>query len=99
MTNASLKIINECCTRTKKIVSENQDLLNLRSNTLLEHETLTKEQIDYLVKNGKMPSDDEVANKKIEEMSYDELKALAKLNGIKGYTKMSEDELKDALMK
>ena len=93
------KIINECYKITKKIVSENKDLLSLIANTLLEHETLTKEQIDYLVKNGKMPAEDDIISNEIERMSLDELKNLAKLNGIKGYSKMSEDELKDALNK
>ena len=93
------KIINECYEITKKIISKNKDLLSLIANTLLEYETITKEQIEYLVEHGKMPGEDEVVNKKIEEMTLDELKDLAKLNGIKGYSKMNKDELKDALNK
>ena len=52
------KIINECYDKTKKIISENKDLLDLIANTLLEYETITKEQIDYLVEHGHMPNED-----------------------------------------
>ncbi len=52
------KIINECYEKTKDIIAKNRDLLDLIANTLLEYETITKEQIDYLVKNGHMPKDD-----------------------------------------
>ena len=53
------KIINECYENAKKIISENRDLLELIASSLLKYETLTKEQIDYLVENGKMPVEDE----------------------------------------
>ena len=43
------KIINECYEKTKQIISENKELLDLIANTLLEYETITKEQIEYLV--------------------------------------------------
>ena len=45
--------------RNENIAKKNQDLLKLIAETLLEYETLTKEQIDYLVKHGKMPEEDE----------------------------------------
>jgi len=48
-------IINECYSKTKKILTENKDLLDLIANTLLEEETITKEQIDHLVKHGCLP--------------------------------------------
>ena len=53
------KIINERYKITKKIISENKDLLDLIANTLLEEETITKEQIDYLVEHGHLPKEDE----------------------------------------
>ena len=59
------RIINEQYKVTKKIIKENMDLLDLIANALLEYETITKEQIDYLVKHGKMPTDEEI--KKEEE--------------------------------
>jgi len=95
------KIINECYNITKKIIKENINLLELIANSLLEHETLTKEQIDYLVKNGKMPSDEEVKEeiKDLDNLSLDELKSLAKDKSIKGYTKMTKEQLKNELEK
>ena len=63
------KIINECYEKTKKIIKENRELLDLIANTLLEYETITKEQIDYLVEHGHMPEEDnhEVVEDKKEE--------------------------------
>ena len=58
------KIINECYEKTKKIISENMDLLELIANTLLEYETITKEQIDYLVEHGHMPEENEIKEEK-----------------------------------
>ena len=52
------KIIDECYENAKRILSENKDLVKLIAETLLEYETLTKEQIEYLVKNGKMPDEE-----------------------------------------
>lgn len=60
-------IINECYERTKKILKENKNLLDLIAKTLLEEETITKEQIDSLVKTGRLPKDEpdiEEKNKK-----------------------------------
>ncbi|MBQ4634318.1 MAG: ATP-dependent zinc metalloprotease FtsH [Bacilli bacterium] len=54
------KIIDEQYKTATKIIKENHELLDLIANTLLEYETLTKEQIDYLVENGKMPEEDTV---------------------------------------
>ena len=52
-------IINECYEKTKKILTKNKYLLDLIANTLLEEETITKEQIDYLVEHGHLPKNDE----------------------------------------
>ena len=48
-------IINSCYDKTKKIINENKDLLKLIAETLLEEETITKEQIDYLVEHKLLP--------------------------------------------
>ncbi len=61
------KIMNECYANAKKIVKQNMDLLELIASSLLEHETLTKEEIDYLVENGKMPIEDEHLKEKQEK--------------------------------
>ena len=50
------KIISECYERCRKVLLENQDLVKLIAETLLEYETLTKEQIDELVEKGKLES-------------------------------------------
>ena len=51
-------IINNCYEETKKIITQNKDLLALIANTLLEEETITKEEIDYLVKHGHLQKED-----------------------------------------
>ncbi len=53
------KIIDSCHVKAREIISQNKDLLKLVAETLLEYETLTKEQIDYLVEHGKMPTEEE----------------------------------------
>ena len=64
------RIINECYDTTKKIIKENRKLLDLIANTLLEEETITKEQIDYLVEHGHLPKEDE----EVEEEKKEEVK-------------------------
>ena len=60
-------IINECYDKTKKIIKDNKNLLKLIAETLIEEETITKEQIDSLVETGKLPNnenDNETTEKK-----------------------------------
>ena len=90
------KIIDECYQEAKKILFENRDLVKLLADSLLEYETLTEEQIDSLVETGKMP-EEKTEVKTEEEKSLTELKNLAKEKGIKGYTKMTKEELEKAL--
>ena len=85
------KIIEKCHNDATKIIKANKSLLKLIADALLEYETLTKEQIDYLVENGHMKSDEEEDN--LEKMSITKLKSLAKEKGIKDYDKMSKAEL------
>lgn len=70
--------------------------MKLLADSLLEYETLTKEQIDSLVETGKMPEENSEV-KTDEDKSLTELKNLAKEKGIKGYTKMTKEELEKAL--
>ena len=90
------KIIDKCYVDAKKIIKENRDLLNLIAETLLEYETLTKEQIDYLVENGKMPEEDK---ENLESMSLTTLRQMAKDKGIKNSSKMNKAEIIDELDK
>jgi cell division protease FtsH len=85
------KIINNCHDKATTIIKENRDLLKLIADALLEYETLTKEQIDYLVENGKMPEEDEETS--YESMSITKLREIAKEKGIKNYSKMTKAEL------
>lgn len=84
------KIINNCHKKATEIIKKNEDLLKLIADALLEYETLTKEQIDYLVKHGKMPEEDE---NNLEAMSVTKLRELAKEKGIKNYSKLTKAEL------
>ena len=55
----SRKIINECYENAKKILKENKKLVMQLANTLIERETITKEEIDKVVKYGKLTDDEE----------------------------------------
>ena len=84
------KIIDDCHKKATDIIKKNKDLLKLIAEALLEYETLTKEQIDYLVEHGKMPKEDE---DNLESLSITKLKEIAKEKGIEGYSKMNKAEL------
>ena len=90
------KIINNCYSDAKKIIKENRDLLNLIAETLLEYETLTKEQIDYLVEHNHMPEENE---NNLESMSLTSLREIAKDKGIKNYAKLNKAQIIEELNK
>ena len=85
------KIVDNCYKKATEILKENADLVKLIAEALLERETLTKEQIDYLVEHKKLPKEE--AEDQFTDMSLDELKDLAREKGIKGYSKLSKDDL------
>ena len=90
--NEVRKIINDCYSKAKKIIEKNRDLLDLIASNLIEHETLTKEQIDYLAENGKMPVEE-----MLDDVNLSKLKEMAKEKKIIGYSKMSKEDLNKAL--
>ena len=97
------KIIDECYKRTLKTLKDNKKLLDLIAESLLKYETLTKEQIEYLVANGCMPDDDNEIDESdfkevsLSDLSIEELKELAREKGIKGTSKMSKEELEQKI--
>ena len=67
------KIIEECYENAKKIIKENKDLIFALSDALMQYETITKEQIEAIVNNGKIEDVEEetpknTKNKKNKEM-------------------------------
>ena len=87
------KIMNQCYSEATRILKENEKLVRLLADTLIERETITKEEIEELVETGHIsdnftPSEDTVS-----------LKERAKVLGVKGYTKMTDEELKKAIEK
>ena len=91
------KIIEECYQKSKEIISKNKDLIMLLSDALMKYETLTKEQIEYIVETGNIDFKEEP--KEEIDNEFEELKRLAKERKIKGYTKMNKEELEEALKK
>ena len=87
-------IIENCYAKAKKIIKENEKLIMLLSDALMEKETLTKEEIESLVNTGKLPEATSVTDG---AKTLTELKAIAKEKKIKGYTKMSKEELENAI--
>ena len=99
--NSFLVNLNDVYIVTKEILETDINVFEELANTLgfksIHNEesniprTLTKEQIDYLVKNGKMPEEKDDTN--YEEMSITRLREIAKEKGIKNYSKMTKAEL------
>lgn len=86
------RIVEECYKKAQKILKDNEKLVHILADALVENETLTKEQIDSLVKTGKLVPEET-------DSTLTELKEQAKEKGIKGYTKMTKEELEEALSK
>ncbi len=66
------KIVDGCYKEATKILKENKKLVTLISDTLIEHETITKEEIDELVSTGKLQKYDQKEDKKEKKNSQDE---------------------------
>ena len=92
------KIIDECYTKATDILKQNKKLVTLLTDALVKYETLTKEQIDYIVKNENI----DFKGLSIEDtdgLTVTELRERAKEAGIRGYSKMSKEQLKEELDK
>ena len=84
------RIVNECHKKATEIIKKNKDLLKLIADALLEYETLTKEQIDYLVEHGEMPEEDE---ENLESLSITKLREMAKEKNIEDYDRKTKAEI------
>ena len=82
------KIMDECYKKATKLLKDNLDLVHLIANALLEKETLTHEEIVYLAEHGELPDDTS-----LNDLTVEELREKAKELDIKGYSKMSKEEL------
>ncbi len=91
------KIVENCYADAKKILLENEKLVNILSEALIERETLTKEEIESLVTTGKIAENLEPL--KEGETSLLKLREIAKAKKIKGYSKMTKEELEEAIEK
>lgn len=56
---ATRQIVEECHTNCRKLLEEHRDDVILIAETLVEKETITADQIEYLLKNRKLPEVDE----------------------------------------
>ena len=88
------KIIEECYEKAKEIIESNKALIMLLSDALMKYETLTKEQIEYIVEHGDINFDQPEVSENMEN-----LRNKAKELKIRGYSKMSEKELEEAIRK
>ncbi len=88
------EIVDDCYDKAVEILKKNEKLVHLLADALVENETLTKEQIECLVETGKMCS---VDPKPTSEPTMVKLKEIAKSKNIKGYAKMTREELETAL--
>ena len=67
-----LKSIDEAHANARKLLEQYKDQVILIAETLLEKETITAEEIEYLCKNGHLPEADKPANKPAEEPKKEE---------------------------
>ena len=94
---ATRDIIEKCYADAKKIINDNKDLVHLLSKALMKNETLTKEQIEAIVSTNSLECLNIKDDDSDSETSLKDLKEKAKELKIKGYTKMTKEELEEIL--
>jgi cell division protease FtsH len=96
---ATREIIEKCYAKAKKIINDNKDLVHLLSAALIKNETLTKEQIESIVETNSLACLENESDKEtiVQDEELKSLKAQAKELKIKGYTKMTKEELEEAI--
>ena len=83
------KIIDQCYQNAHEVLRKNEHLVRILSDALIDRETLTKEDIDEIVSKNDTTKENKVSD----------LRKAAKENKIKGYTKMTDEEIEEALKK
>ncbi len=70
------KIIDDCHTQAKKIIKDNEKDVKLIAKTLLEHEQITAEEIDYLLEHRHLKKDEKpkVEEPKVSSVETEEKK-------------------------
>ena len=92
---ATRDIIETCYAKAKDIINKNKNLVHLLSEALMKNETLTKEQIEEIVATNSLDCLNITSSS--DDASLKDLKEKAKELKIKGYTKMSKEELEEAI--
>jgi cell division protease FtsH len=91
------QILDKCYKEAKKILEKHETLVLLIADALMEHETLTKEQITALVENGKLTAadfEDKEDTKEVEKTAEEEPKE-EKKNKEEKASKEKEKNTKD----
>ena len=68
------KIINDAHELAVKIIKDNKKQVELIAQTLLKHEQITAEEIDYLLEHGHLKKDEVVENPPVVEVPVEEAK-------------------------
>ena len=90
--NEVRKIIEECYKQGEELLKENRQLLDTLAKHLVEIETLTKEDIDELVNNGKLNWWEKKKAKMAEALVVEETKEQPKATEVKEETKPVEEK-------
>ncbi len=72
------KIVEDCYAKAKKIIADNKKLVFTLSDALMQYETITKEQIECVVKTGKIKPVEELEEEAKEEVQEEKPKKTKK---------------------
>ena len=72
------KIVEDCYDKAKKIIADNKKLVFTLSDALMQYETITKEQIECVVKTGKIKPVEELEEEAKEETTEEKPKKTKK---------------------
>jgi cell division protease FtsH len=75
------RIVDEQYARTKRILTENRDLLDLIANTLMTKETLNAQEIEHLRNHGVLPAEETVTEEPTVQLSKEEATPVIEKSG------------------